>query len=103
MARNGNSNSDEWTARIVRDPAQREREFRRAARIETVFSAAAAGFVFLAVWGFTTSAPFFGVLESGRAGGMALLCYTGCMAIAAGGGIKKRLISLVSELETRQH
>jgi hypothetical protein len=97
------SRSDEWTVRIVREPIRRERELRRAAVTETVFSLFAAVLAIVSVWAFTAEelTPFAGIRPT-TIGGVAVLCFSACMAIAAGGGIRKRLISLVNELESRQ-
>ena len=92
---------DEWTARIVADPTERHNEFRRASITEMIFGLLAAGFAIVAVCGFLAGAPVLGVIEPATVGGIAAVCFTACMAIAAGGGIKKHLISLVTALEAR--
>jgi hypothetical protein len=93
-------NHDEWTARIVSDCAQRDRELRKASVVETVFSLLAAAFACAAVWGFTAVGSSLHGLDSARVGGVALIAFVGCIVIAAGGGIKKRLILLVKVLES---
>jgi hypothetical protein len=91
---------DQWTAGILRDPQRRASELRRASLTETVFSMAAAAFVLLAVWALVGDVESVGGLAPARAGGMALLCLIGCLTIAAGGGIKRRLILLAQELDS---
>lgn len=86
---------------IVNDPVKRERELRLAAGIEAVFSLIGTLFMFMAIWGFTATGTVLGGYDATKVGGMSLLCFVGCMMIAAGGGIKKRFISLVDELEER--
>lgn len=34
--------------------------------------------------------------------GLAVLCFSACMAIAAGGGIRKRFIALAAELDVQR-
>jgi hypothetical protein len=92
---------DEWTAAVLRDPQRRARELRLASLIETVFSLASGVFAILAVWALVGDADLAGGLAPAQAGGMALLCLIGCLTIAAGGGIKRRLILLAEELDSR--
>jgi hypothetical protein len=91
----------EWTAGILRDPRRRARELRWASLTESVFSLASAGFAVLAVWALLGDVDSIGGLAPARAGGMALLCLIGCLTVAAGGGIKRRLILLAEELDPR--
>ena len=88
----------EWMARVVADASQRDREFKKAANTEAIFSLIAVVLAALAVWGFTAGTSLGGV-RSESIGGIAVLSFSACMALAAGGGIKKRLIALVTELD----
>jgi hypothetical protein len=92
---------DEWTAGVLRDPQRRARELRLASLTETVFSLASAAFAVLAVWALVGDVDSVGGLAPARAGGMALLCLTGCLTVAAGGAVKRRLILLAEELDAR--
>ena len=87
-----------WMARVVIERSQRDREFRKAANTETVFSLIAVALAALAVWGLTAGTSLGGI-RSETIGGIAVLSFSACMALAAGGGIKKRLITLVTELD----
>ena len=91
---------DEWTARILADPERRTRELRLARLVEAAFSLAAGVFVILAVWALVGDVESVGGLAPARAGGMALLCLIGCLTVAAGGGIRRRLILLAQELDS---
>ena len=93
--------ADEWTEKMVQDPAARTREFRLARVTETVFSLLGTGCMFVAVWGFTAHRPALGGVDQYSLAGMALLCFNGCMMIAASGGIRRRLICLVQAIDTR--
>jgi hypothetical protein len=42
-----------------------------------------------------------GGIQSEAVGGVAVLCFSALMFIAAGAGIEKRFVALVSELEKR--
>jgi hypothetical protein len=88
-------------ARVVADAAERDREFRKARTMELAFSSIAAAWAVLAVWGFT-NATSVGGIASQTLGGLAVLCFSACMAIAAGGGIRKRFIALVTELDAQR-
>ncbi len=90
---------DQWTARIVADRVYRERAWRAATIAEAAGSLGAVVCLCFAVWGFTAVGSSLSSLDSTRVGGLGLLCSMGLLAIAAGGGIKKRMISLVEELE----
>jgi len=92
---------DDWTAGILRDPGRRTRELRLATLTETVFSLASGVFAVLAVWALVGDVESVGGLAPARAGGMALLCLIGCLTIAASGGIRRRVIVLVQELDAR--
>lgn len=95
------NSADDWMSRIVGDPAQREREFISASRLEIIFSSLAVILAAVAIWGFTSDAVVGGWVASESIGGVAVLCFAACMAIAANGGIRKRFISLVSTFEAR--
>ena len=88
----------EWMARVVADPSQRDREFRKAANTEMLFSLIAVALAVLAVRGLTAGTSLGGI-RSESIWGIAVLSFSACMALAAGGGIKKRLITLVTELD----
>jgi hypothetical protein len=92
---------DEWTIAILNDPRRREIELRRARITETAFSLGAAGFLFAAVWALVGDVESIGGLAPARAGGMALVCLIGCLTLAASGGIRRRLIALAQELDSR--
>lgn len=96
------STNDEWMTRLLEDPVHRQRELRNASRLEIVFSFLALLFAFTAIWGFTSNAPAFEWLRADAVGGIAVLCFASCMAIAANGGIRKRFIALVSTFEARR-
>ena len=63
-----------------------------------MFSVIAVALATLTVWGFTAG-TMLGGIRSETIGGIAVLSFSACMALAAGGGIKKRLITLVTELD----
>ena len=88
----------DWMARVVADASQRDREFKKAATTEAIFSLIAVVLAAIAVWGFTAGTSLSG-LRSESIAGIAVLSFSACMALAAGGGIKKRLITLVAELD----
>jgi hypothetical protein len=92
---------DGWSTSIVLDPRFRARQLRLARVTEAVFSLVGAGFMFAAVWGFTNPGSALRGIDRQAAAGIALLCFNGCMMIAAAGGIRRRLISLVAALEPR--
>jgi hypothetical protein len=93
--------SDDWTTRIIDDPAYRQREFVSASRLEAVFALLATLFAFTAVWGFTSSGSASVWMRPDAIGGMSVLCFTACMAVAANGGIRKRFIALVNAFDAR--
>jgi succinate dehydrogenase/fumarate reductase cytochrome b subunit len=89
--------------RLIEDPSHRQREFGNASRIEMIFSFLAVLFAVTAIWGFTSSASATEWLSPNSIGGIAVLCFAACMAIAANGGIRKRFIALVSAFDTRPY
>jgi hypothetical protein len=89
---------DEWTAAIVQDPAFRKQELRRAGLVQNVFSLLAAGLAIVAVWGYTAGSVMIGGIGAATIGGLATLSFAATMVIAAGGGIRRRVIFLVLEL-----
>lgn len=91
---------ERFIIRIIHEPEHRQPEYHTATIIETVFSLLAAALAILAVWGFTADTAAGGI-HSHTIGGLAILCFCSCMAIAAGSGIKKKFITLVCELEPR--
>lgn len=95
------SKNDQWMTRLIEDPSHRQRELGNASRIEALFSFLAVLFAVAAIWGFTSSAPAFEWLRPDAIGGLAVLCFAACMAIAANGGIRKRFIALVSAFDAR--
>lgn len=95
------STNDEWMTRMIEDPLHRQREFGSAARLEALFSLLAVIFAVAAIWGFTSSASPSEWLRPDAIGGIAVLCFAACMAIAANGGIRKRFIALVSAFDAR--
>jgi hypothetical protein len=74
---------------------------RNATFVEASCSTLAAVCAFGAIWGFTSGATVLGGIRSEAVGGVAVLCFSALMFIAAGAGIEKRLAALVSELEKR--
>ena len=92
---------DEWMTRLIEDPSHRQRELGNASRLEWLFSFLAGLFAIAAIWGFTSSEPATEWLRPDAIGGLAVLCFAACMAIAANGGIRKRFIALVSAFEAR--
>lgn len=93
--------NDEWVTRLLEDPSYRQRELGNASRLELVFSVLAVFFAFTAVWGFTSDRLATEWLSADAFGGLSVLCFAACMAVAANGGIRKRFIALVSALEAR--
>jgi hypothetical protein len=84
--------ADRWTARIVDDPAFRQTELRRAGVVEGVCALLAAALAIVAVWGHTAGNVTVGGIAAATIGGLATLSFAAAMAIAAGGGIRRRLI-----------
>lgn len=95
------STNDPWMTRLIEDPSYRQSELSNASRLETSFSLLALVFAIAAIWGFTSSGPAFEWLRPDAAGGIAVLCFAACIAIAANGGIRKRFIALVTALDAR--
>ena len=92
----------EWAASVVANPEQRLNRVRKANVVETLCATLAAVCAFAAIWGFTSGTTVLGGIRSEAVGGVAVLCFTALMFIAAGAGIEKRLIALVSALESRR-
>lgn len=97
------SKNDEWMTRLIEDPSHRQRELGNASRLEAVFSFLAVLFAVTAIWGFTSSASVTEWLRPDAIGGLAVLCFAACMAIAANGGIRKRFIALVIAFDAQTH
>lgn len=95
------SSHDEWMTRLIEDPSYRRRELGNASRLEMVFSCFAFLFAVAAIWGFTSDRPVAGWLRPDSIGGLSVLCFSACMAIAASGGIRRRFIGLVNAFELR--
>ena len=93
--------NDEWMTRLIEDPSWRQRELSNASRLEALFSFLAVLFAVAAIWGFTSSASPTAWVRPDAVGGLAVLCFAACMAIAANGGIRKRFIGLVSAFDAR--
>ena len=96
-----NGRLGEWAISVVSNPEQRRERVRKANVVEFLCATLAAVCAFAAVWGFTSGSTVLGGLQSETVGGVAVLCFTALMFLAAGAGIEKRLIALVSELESR--
>jgi hypothetical protein len=90
-----------WASSIVSDPDRRQQRLRKANSVEGVCATLAAICAFGAVWGFTSGSTVLGGIQSEAVGGVAVLCFSALMFIAAGAGIEKRFVALVSELEKR--
>jgi hypothetical protein len=54
---------------------------------------------FGAIWSFTSEISVLEGIRPDAVGGVAVLCFSAMMFIAAGAGIEKRFIALISELE----
>jgi hypothetical protein len=76
-------------------------ELRRARLTESVFSVASAVFFILTLYAVLGDVESFGGLAPERAGVLSLVCAVGCTMIAAGGGIRRRLVLLADEIEAR--
>ncbi|HLA79405.1 MAG TPA: hypothetical protein VJU18_17660 [Vicinamibacteria bacterium] len=87
-----------WAARIVKDPAFRNAELRRAGLVESVSALLAAVLAMVAVWGFTAGGVTVGGIGAATIGGLATLSFATLMVIAAGCGMRRRLIHLAVEL-----
>ena len=92
----------EWASSLVSDPEGRQNRFRRASLVEGTCASLAALSAFIAIWGFTQGTPVLGAIPSEAVGGIAVLCFAALMMLAAGAGIEKRFLALVSELEKRE-
>ena len=90
-----------WASSVVSDPDRRQERFRKAKSVECVCATLAAVCAFGAIWGFTSGTTVLGGIRSEAIGGVAVLCFSALMFIAAGAGIEKRFVALVSELEKR--
>jgi hypothetical protein len=91
----------EWAFSMVSNPEQRLARVRRANVVELLCTTLATVCAFAAVWGFTSGSTVLGGIQSEAVGGVSVLCFTALMFLAAGAGIEKRLLALVSELESR--
>jgi hypothetical protein len=91
----------EWASTVVSDPEKRQARVRKANVVEISCSTLAGVCAFVAIWGFTSSSTILGGIRSVSIGGVAVLCFSALMFIAAGAGIEKRFIALISELESR--
>lgn len=91
----------EWMTRLIDDPSYRQRELGSASRLEALVSFLAVLFAVTAIWGFTSSESVTEWLSAQAIGGIAVLCFAACMAIAANGGIRKRFIALVTAFAER--
>jgi len=89
----------DWANSVVSDPARRPLRFRKAGVLEALCASLAAICAIGAVWGFTADTTVLGGIRSDAVGGIAVLCFSALMFIAAGAGIEKRFLALVSELE----
>jgi hypothetical protein len=91
--------SVDWAASVVSGPDKRQQLFRKASRLEAACALLAAVCAIGGVWGFTADSTVLGGIGAETVGGMAILCFTAMMFIAAGAGIEKRFIALVSVLQ----
>ena len=90
--------ADRWTARVVDDPAFRQAELRRARVVESAGALLAAALAIVGVWGYTAGTVSVGGIAAATIGGLATLSFAGAMAIAANGGIRRRLIFMAVAL-----
>ncbi len=90
--------ADQWTTRVVDDPAFRQTELLRANVVEWVGALLAAVLAIVGVWGYTAGNVTVGGIAAATIGGVATLSFAGAMAIAASGGIRRRLIFLAVAL-----
>ena len=91
----------DWASSLVSDPIRRREKLRRANVVEALGATLAAICAFGAIWGFTSGTTVLGGVRSEAVGGIAVLCFSALMFIAAGAGIEKRFVALISELEKR--
>jgi hypothetical protein len=89
----------DWADSIVTDPEKRQLRFRKANGLEAFCASLAAICAIGAIWGFTADATVLGGIRSNAVGGIAVLCFSALMFLAAGAGIEKRFLVLVSELQ----
>jgi hypothetical protein len=97
----GFESMSDWASSIVTDQERRQEVLRKANWAETACSVLAAVCAIGAVWGFTSDTPILDGIRPETVGGVAVLCFSALMFIAAGAGIQKRIIALISELEKR--
>lgn len=96
-----NEQLSDWAFSLINDEEGRQGRLRKANVTEAVCSTLAAVCAFGTVWGFTSGTTVLGGIRSESVGGVAVLCFSALMFIAAGAGVEKRFIALVSEIEKR--
>ena len=97
----GKGQLSDWASSLINDAESRQGRLWKANVTEAVCATLAAVCAFGAVWGFTAGTTVLGGIRSEAVGGVAVLCFSALMFIAAGAGIEKRFVALVSELERR--
>ena len=89
----------DWASRLFSESDRRQERLRRAKGVEAVCATLAALCAFGAIWGFTSNTTVLGGVRSEAVGGVAVLCFSALMFIAAGAGIEQRFVALVEALE----
>lgn len=89
----------DWAESVVADPEVRQLRFRKANSLEALCASLAAICAIGAVWGFTADTTVLGGVRSDGVGGVAILCFSALMFLAAGAGIEKRFLVIVAELQ----
>ena len=89
----------DWADSLISDPESRQLRFRKANVLEGLCASLAAICAIGAIWGFTADTTVLGGIRSDAVGGIAVLCFSALMFIAAGAGIEKRFLALVSGLQ----
>lgn len=92
----------DWASRMFSEPDRRQERLRKAKGVEAVCATLAALCAFGAIWGFTSNTTVLGGIRSETVGGVAVLCFSALMFIAAGAGIEQRFVALVEALEKQR-
>lgn len=92
---------NDWASSIVSNQEGRQKRLRNMNAVESTCAILAAICAVVAVWGFTSSGTLLEGIRAETVGGVAVLCFSALMFVAAGAGIQKRFIAVISELEKR--